>query len=502
MTAALPGTAEAICFGQAPTISGTPAGEPLVGTPGDDVIEGGGGNDIIDGGGGADRICGEGDDDTINGQAGNDQLDGGTNATSGDTVTFVDITVGQGPSLTIDLVAGTAIGTNPINTTDTLAGFENVTGSSTFDSIFGDAGPNVLRGLSAADGFTGRGGDDTLIDDTDNPSNQDTAIYLDATGPVDANATVGTVVATGLGTDTLVGVTSLEGGAFDDHLVGDDTVLMGGSPANSLVGRGGNDLIEPGRGVDFVTGGGDPGDRVTYENDDAVVVNLPGSSATTATGTDIVTGIRNVTGSPADDTITGNTNPNDFDGLGGGDTMDGGGGIDTASFSTLALAVNASLAAGTSTGQGVDGLSGFENLVGSAQGDTLIGDGGPNLLSGGSGADSISGGLDQDTMLLGAGLDAITANDGVVDTIDCTGGGPDSGSVDGPAPAETYTGGCNSDADALVDFLDLCPAQPAATSGGCPVGQPPPPAPAPKKCKKKKAKRAGAAAKQCKKKRK
>ncbi len=76
----------------------------------------------------------------------------------------------------------------------------------------------------------------------------------------------------------------------------------------------------------------------------------------------------------------------------------------------------------------------------------------------------------------GAGLDTIAANDGVVDLIDYEGGGPDSGSVDGPAPAETYTL-CDTDGDAVVDFLDACPTTAAAGADGCvPTAVTPPPA--------------------------
>ncbi|MBI4261035.1 MAG: calcium-binding protein, partial [Actinobacteria bacterium] len=41
------GGAGALCFGAAPTITGTPGDDALVGTPGDDVIVGLGGDDSI-----------------------------------------------------------------------------------------------------------------------------------------------------------------------------------------------------------------------------------------------------------------------------------------------------------------------------------------------------------------------------------------------------------------------------------------------------------------------
>jgi Ca2+-binding RTX toxin-like protein len=157
-----------IC-GAAATIQGTSAGETLVGTPGDDVIVGLGGNDTIDGMGGADTICGgdgndtlvggEGDDsldggagnDTLLGRTGNDLLNGGAGK---DTASFRGA-----PRVTADLVAKTATGEG----SDTLAGIENLRGSSGKDVLRGDALTNRLEGLGGADRLVGRGRNDILI---------------------------------------------------------------------------------------------------------------------------------------------------------------------------------------------------------------------------------------------------------------------------------------------------------------------------------------------------
>ncbi len=191
--------------------------------------------------------------------------------------------------------------------------------------------------------------------------------------------------------------------------------------------------------------------------------------------------------------------------MGGADHLNGGaGGSDTASFAGLSTAVDANLATGIATGQGTDTLTSIENLTGSLQNDTLTGDGNPNVLSGLNGGDNITGGPGADAFFLGAGADVITANDGVVDAIDCEGGGPDSGSVDGPAPAETYTL-CDGDGDGIVDFLDACPTVMGSGVDGCVPQVVQPPAagpsqvPAKKKKKCKKRKHGAAAAKKCKK---
>jgi Ca2+-binding RTX toxin-like protein len=64
------------CFGEDPTIVGTPGDDFIEGTPGDDVIVGLGGDDIIFGRGGDDLICGGRGDDLLYGNRGDDRLHG------------------------------------------------------------------------------------------------------------------------------------------------------------------------------------------------------------------------------------------------------------------------------------------------------------------------------------------------------------------------------------------------------------------------------------------
>jgi Ca2+-binding RTX toxin-like protein len=495
-----PATASALCNGMAATVGGATSGnDTLTGTSGNDVIEGLGGNDTINGAGGNDTICGGDGDDTIDGGSGNDHMEGGTTGqTAGDTVTFV--------SVTSQLVANlqTQSASNVAGDSDAILEFENLTGTNTFDTLTGNGGPNTIIGLDAADGFQGLGGDDTFID-PDFPVDQGAAIYSDATGPVTGTVGDGVHMASGagVGTDTLNNIRGIQGSSFNDVLTGDSSTNR-----NSLFGAGGDDVLEPLGGSDSVDGSTGT-DLITYASEGAVTVDLPSFTGTTATGTDTIFEVENVIGSPMGDTITGDSNNNVLDGLGGTDTLMGGDGSDTASFATVASAVVANLATGAATGQGTDTLATIENLTGSDQDDTLTGDAGPNSLLGRDGADNITGGLGADGLFLGVGADTITANDGVVDVIDCEGGGPDSGSVDGPAPAENYITDCDSDDDAVLDFLDACPTTSGAGSEGCaptvittpPAQATPTPPGAPKKCKKNKKKQAvGAAKKKCKKK--
>jgi hypothetical protein len=150
----------------------------------------------------------------------------------------------------------------------------------------------------------------------------------------------------------------------------------------------------------------------------------------------------------------------------------------------------------------LNGTASDDVIAGAGGDDTIDGLGSADVICGGPGNDQITGGAGVDDLFGGPGLDTILSQDGVADTIDCTGGGPDSGTVD-TSPAESYTG-CDTDGDGVVDFLDACPSQ-AGTNSGCPVTTTPPPPPPPpavtagptgqraaalKKCKKKKSAKA------------
>jgi serralysin len=119
----------------------------------------------------------------------------------------------------------------------------------------------------------------------------------------------------------------------------------------------------------------------------------------------------------------------------GNDTLDGGLGTDTASYSASLTAVIASLATNTATGEGSDTFLGVENLLGSSKADTLTGSGVNNKLTGGSGSDTERGGLGNDTVvgsggadnlfggaenLSGDGDDTVNSEDGVNGTIPWT----------------------------------------------------------------------------------
>ena len=241
----------------------------------------------------------------------------------------------------MNLATGTAVTSilTPPSTftseTDTLIGFENATGTNTFDQFTGDSGPNVFTGLDSPDSYTGGAGNDTFADDTDSGSYQDAAYYQSSTGPIqadlDTGAGVGTVVTTDLGTDTLRGIHEIDGSNFNDQIVG-------GTGTDSLIGNDGNDFLEPLQGQDYVDGGGGTDTTMFAGEPGPVTVDLtdtsPPNTTTPSSANESTFSMENLVGTSSGDTFTGTAAADNlFDGGGGDDILNGGsGGSDTASF--------------------------------------------------------------------------------------------------------------------------------------------------------------------------
>ncbi len=128
--------------------------------------------------------------------------------------------------------------------------------------------------------------------------------------------------------------------------------------------------------IDGPPDGNGPGDTVFYPDaGSAIAVDLAAGTATGGGGSDTLTGVENITGTPYADTITGNASANRLVGGDGPDTLAGAGGNDL-----------------------LIGGNGRDRLLGGADDDTLIG---------GQGADVLDGGLDG-----GLGNDHFVFDDG------------------------------------------------------------------------------------------
>ena len=256
---------------------------------------------------------------------------------------------------------------------DTLSSIENAIGSSNNDSIYGDAGNNVLDGGNGGtDLIDGGGGSDTV-----SYASSNLGVIIDLGGQITWD---------GVANDTLSSIENAIGSSNNDSIYGDagNNVLDGGN--------GGTDLID----------GGGGSDTVSYASSNlGVVIDLGGQITWDGVANDTLSSIENAIGSSNNDSIYGDAGNNVLDGGNGGtDLIDGGAGSDTVSYASSNLGVVIDLG-GQITWDGVanDTLSSIENAIGSSRSDTIYGDGGNNVLDGGNGGtDSIDGGGGIDTV--------------------------------------------------------------------------------------------------------
>ncbi len=228
---------------------------------------------------------------------------------------------------------------------------------------------------------------------------------------------------------------------FSLFLSGDDTIFGSDNGDDIIGGRNaGNDLIYGGGGRDFIKAdfgndtifGGD--DRDTYSLTETFYdggafrganVNLAtGVSLDSWGGTDTLSGIERVEGSRMSDRFTGSANDEQFMGLRGNDTINGGGGDDLVRYDrderwggTLGVNVNLQTGVATDGWGNTDRLSNVESVWGTSFNDTLVGNGADNTFSGSAGVDVIrgAGGWDVadfygDGVLAGAVVDLSRAN--------------------------------------------------------------------------------------------
>lgn len=226
-----------------------------------------------------------------------------------------------------------------------------------------------------------------------------------------------------------------QGGAFDaiDGGGGNDKLNGGKGSDDFVVGNSGNDTVNGGPGaVDFVLGldgddaligGGGQFDTASFAEATAgVTVDLTAGTAT-GEGTDTLTGIGDIFGSPLNDVLRGDASEagNGFYPIGGDDSVDGGGGPLDILFHPLAEGpLTIDLTAGTATGEGTDTLADIEDAYGSPGDDVLTGSDQANFLVGFGGSDQILG-LAGDDLLDGdagpdgdplPGTDTIDGGDG------------------------------------------------------------------------------------------
>lgn len=276
---------------------------------------------------------------TIKGTAGNDRIVGKKAS---------DVIYGGGGN---DVITG---GPNGNDTICGGPGNDSINGGRGFDSLHGDGGNDVLQGETGSDSLNGGEGDDDL------------------SGSKGADGLNG-----GGGDDVLVGFKGpdkFSGGSGDDYVDGQQgsDKIDGDDGDDKLLGDKGNDNIGGGGGQDHIEGG--PGDEPDLNGGPGADEVFGGA------------GIDRADGGPGDgDIVRGDS---------GTDTLSGGEGVnDIVSYASATRGgIQVSLAANKAKGDGHDDLGGFEDVVGSPQGDTIVGDGNSNRIDGGVGDDALQSG--------------------------------------------------------------------------------------------------------------
>jgi Ca2+-binding RTX toxin-like protein len=197
---------------------------------------------------------------------------------------------------------------------------------------------------------------------------------------------------------------------------------------------------------------------------------ITGTSANdTLTGTDDVAdticgggGNDTIKGLGGNDTLKGEAGADKLSGGTGSDTLDGGLNNDTADFSGSLTAVTASLTSASATGEGSDTMTSVEWLTGSPKNDTLTGNGGNNTLNGGGGADTIDGLAGTDKLNGGAGLDMLHGGLGN-DTVVGGGSADNLFGDEGGDSLNSQDGGSNDSLDGGID-TDTCVTDATETS--------------------------------------
>jgi Ca2+-binding RTX toxin-like protein len=344
-----------------------------------------------------------------------------------------------------------------------------------FDDTYNAVGFSGTSANAGSNGtfneFEGGAGNDTITGN----GNTKVAFHL-ATAGVTVDLAAG--FATGdasVGTDTLTGgVNGAVGSRYDDTFYGSNNAPGTGE---IFEGRAGNDYIDGRGGYDVANYGNDP--AVTG----GIYVNMAAGtvSGDASIGYDTLRSIEVVRGTNFADTYVatgfGSTSTNagsngtfnEFEGMGGNDTITGNG--DTRiSYASATGGVTVNLATGTASGNasvGTDHFTGVTRVRGSNFDDTITGGvtndvlegmdgddvidgkGGFDILTGGAGNDILTGGAGQDIFAFqnGFGEDVITDfNPGEVDQIDLSG-------VSGVTDFSTLMSLANQDgADTVIDF--------------------------------------------------
>lgn len=402
----------------------------ITGTPGNDTLEGTSGADLIEGLAGDDTLLGRGGIDTTDGGPGNDVHlveDAGDivieDAGEGDDIVVARVSYVLGAGVQVETMTTiSAFGTEAIN----------LTGNELSQSIYGNAGNNILDGGGGADFLLGLGGNDSYI--VDSPS--DTVAEAAGDGDDEVIASVSYALAAGAWVETLrtnnaasTADLTLSGNEVANSIYGNagDNVLSGGGGNDYLVGLEGNDYLVGGGGTDAMLGGTG---NDTYTIDLAVGDTVSVQEQFGFTNWTIVAVGDGQTITVSQTAIGGGTTTRTFQvgQLYAGDNVlesaNEGEDVIVASTSYAlrsGISVETLVAADSSAGitlrgndlaNSIYGNAGANLLFGGTGADFLVGLAGNDTLDGESGADTMAGGTGNDTFIIDNVSDRLVENVG------------------------------------------------------------------------------------------
>ena len=399
---------------------------------------------------------GAGSFEAYEGRRGNDLIEGRDGY---DVAVYAsDLTTSAG--ITVHLADGTVTGDATVGT-DTLRQLEAVRGTNFNDlydaTNFGNVGTANIGSLGTFNDFQGGGGNDTVIGNGFTRVNFSSALagvtvnlQTNLNQPLVTTTNVaGTATGTTEGTDILTGVNAAQGSSFND-------TLLGSNFNNTLTGLGGDDVIDGRGGFDTASY-----NSMTLSTGGIAVMLAAGTvtdNVSNVIGHDTLQSIEAIQGTHFVDTFdaTGyglagavnvsnsNFNFNQFEGLGGNDSITGNGNTRLA-YNNATAGVTISMLAGTVTGDssvGSDTFVGVNSVNGSNLNDTYDAVGFTGVTSAGSfGPFNLFEGL--------GGADTITGNGNTrISYSQASGGGVNvnlaTGVVSGAAGADIIMGGVNS----------------------------------------------------------
>lgn len=420
--------------------------------PGATTIDPGPGSDKVNGGSGDDTVVlrDDGSVDSARGNGGYDQLK--FLSTDGHTGAVVDPTTPGGDG---------------VQRLDDVSDFEQYVGTDGPDRFVAPPGGMTAVGLNGNDTFVSGPGDDTFYGRSLSdwaPFETDVVDWSGSSAGITLTSmTRGTDDATGDGHDHLVAISSIVGSSFNDHFTdpsafwvrpgpGDDTVTAGSHWIDLIAEAGpdGNDTAIDSDPIDWnyaartaplsLTADGVANDGLPGEHDNIVIragsERVGRSAIQGGSAADVIRGsayTEGLVGGPGNDRmyggggrdyLQGNDGDDVMDGgaaANGGDTFDGGPGVDRVSYAARTAPVVADIdgtADDGAVGEMDNILSGTEVVIGGHAADRLTGSNAAERLEGGPGPDVLRGGGGSDTLYGQAGNDLFYALDRVRDILD------------------------------------------------------------------------------------